>query len=148
MDNLVRNEQFDKSKNLKPIPFSKENQPTAEQKKKGWERKREAQRMLECFSSYLGKSYADILHIKSDIKKNPQDYTLLEVKLIQYMDSEKMTVDLLDRFIGKARIKEIDDVDNEDLQIVIIDHITSSDGTVEKRIVSDKTYKNGNEVVK
>lgn len=114
--------------NLRPIPFTKDNQPTSEQKKKGWDRKRQSMAMLGCIDEFLRKPYSEILEIKQDIKKNPQNYTLLEVKLIRYIESEKSTVDLLDRFIGKIRAIEMTSEGNDDCIINITRKIAGKNG--------------------
>jgi len=46
MGNLDKN--LDKRlENLRPVPFTKDNQPSPEAKKKGWERRREAQKIMD-----------------------------------------------------------------------------------------------------
>lgn len=87
-------------------PFSKDNQPTPEQKKKGWERRREAQKIMDEIMKLADMPYSDIKELLSDIKANPDKHTLREVKLANYLMDKKYTVDYLDRHISKA--KEVD----------------------------------------
>jgi len=101
MGNLDKN--LDKRiDNLKPVPFTKDNQPTPEQKKKGWERRREAQKIMDEIMQLADMPYADIKALLEDIKVHPEKHTLREVKLAQYLMDKKYTVDYLDRHISKA----------------------------------------------
>ena len=84
------------------VPFSPENQPTPEQKKKGWERRREAQKIMDEIMQLADMPYADIKALLEDIKIHPENHTLREVKLAQYLMDKKYTVDYLDRHISKA----------------------------------------------
>jgi len=84
------------------VPFSSENQPTPEQKKKGWERRREAQKIMDEIMQLADMPYADIKALLEDIKVHPEKHTLREVKLAQYLMDKKYTVDYLDRHISKA----------------------------------------------
>ena len=87
--------------NLKP-PFSAENQPSSEAKSKGWERRREAQKILDEFMRQGEMTYKEIKDLIDDIKAHPENHTLREVKIANYLMSTKMTVDWLDRHISKA----------------------------------------------
>lgn len=101
MNNLDNN--LDKRlKNLEPVPFTKENQPSPEAKKKGWERRREAQQIADELMKIKDLSYAELETMKQDIKLHPENYTVMQVKLMQYMSSSKLTVDWIDRHISKA----------------------------------------------
>lgn len=106
MENLDKN--LDKRiDNLKPVPFTKDNQPSPEAKKKGWERRREAQKIMDEIMQLADMPYADIKALLEDIKIHPENHTLREVKLAQYLMNKKYTVDYLDRHISKAP-QEID----------------------------------------
>lgn len=87
--------------NLKP-PFSKDNQPDPKLKSQGWERKREAQKIMDKMMELKDWTWEQMLEMKDDIKKHPEKYTVLEVKLADYLSREKFTVDFLDRHISKA----------------------------------------------
>jgi tRNA U34 5-carboxymethylaminomethyl modifying enzyme MnmG/GidA len=101
MNNLDNN--LDKRlKNLEPIPFTKENQPSPEAKRKGWERRREAQQIADELMKIKDLSYAELEKMKDDVKLHPENYTVMQVKLMQYMSSSKLTVDWIDRHMSKA----------------------------------------------
>ncbi len=101
MGNLDKN--LDKRlENLRPVPFTKDNQPSPEAKKKGWERRREAQKIMDEIMQLADMPYADIKALLEDIKVHPEKHTLREVKLAQYLMDKKYTVDYLDRHISKA----------------------------------------------
>lgn len=91
----------EKNPNLKPN-FTKDNQPSPEAKKAGWERRREAQKILDEFMRQADMSYKEIKDLLDDIKKNPQNHTLREVKIANYLMSQKYTVDWLNRHISNA----------------------------------------------
>ena len=82
-------------------------QPSPEAKSKGWERRREAQKIMDEIMQLADMPYADIKALLEDIKVHPEKHTLREVKLAQYLMDKKYTVDYLDRHISKAP-QEID----------------------------------------
>lgn len=84
------------------VPFSPENQPTPEQKKKGWERRQEAQKIMDEFMAKGEMSYKEIKDLLDDIKVHPENHTLREVKIANYLMSTKYTIDWLDRHVSKA----------------------------------------------
>jgi len=88
--------------NLKPGRLKTEPQPTPEQKKAGWERKRMAQEMMNLYDKYMHMTYADFSAIKEDVKNNPDKYTVMEVDMFRYAKNPKFIVDRLDRHISKA----------------------------------------------
>jgi len=91
----------------KDTQFTSEDQPSPEAKKKGWERRREAQKIMDEIMQLADMPYADIKALLEDIKVHPENHTLREVKLAQYLMDKKYTVDYLDRHISKAP-QEID----------------------------------------
>jgi len=101
-ENLDKNLEDKRLANLKPIPFTKDNQPSPEAKSKGWERRREAQKIMDEIMQLADMPYADIKALLEDIKVHPEKHTLREVKLAQYLMDKKYTVDYLDRHISKA----------------------------------------------
>lgn len=86
----------------KETQFTSENQPDPKAKSKGWERRREAQKIMDEIMQLADMPYSDIKALLEDIKKNPDKHTLREVKLAQYLMDKKYTVDYLDRHISKA----------------------------------------------
>lgn len=91
----------------KDTQFTSEGQPSPEAKSKGWERRREAQKIMDEIMQLADMPYADIKALLEDIKVHPENHTLREVKLAQYLMDKKYTVDYLDRHISKAP-QEID----------------------------------------
>lgn len=77
-------------------------QPSPEAKSKGWERRREAQKIMDEIMQLADMPYADIKALLEDIKIHPENHTLREVKLAQYLMDKKYTVDYLDRHVSKA----------------------------------------------
>jgi len=97
------NKNVKKNVNIENLtPFSKDNQPSPEAKKKGWERRREAQKIMDEIMKLSDMPYSEIKDLLSDIKNNPDKHTLREVKLANYLMEKKYTVDYLDRHISKA----------------------------------------------
>lgn len=87
-------------KNL--TPFTSDRQPSPELKKKGWERRREAQKILDEFMAKADMSYKEIKDLLDDVKIHPERHTLREVKIANYLMSSKYTIDWLDRHVSKA----------------------------------------------
>lgn len=77
-------------------------QPSPEAKKLGWERKREAQELLDLIKDMGDMSYKEIIEFQEDINRHPEKYTLKQVKIAQYLSDKKFMVDYLDRHISKA----------------------------------------------
>lgn len=121
--------------NLKPGRLKTEPQPTPEQKKAGWERRREAQQITDELMKIKNLSYAELEEMKNDIKLHPENYTVMQVKLMQYMSSSKLTVDWLDRHISKAPQEILMGGDME-LKITreIIDKPTTENGRTENEV--------------
>jgi len=82
--------------------FTSEYQPTPEAKSKGWERRREAQKILDEFMAKADMSYKEIKDLLDDVKIHPERHTLREVKIANYLMSSKYTIDWLDRHVSKA----------------------------------------------
>ena len=83
-------------------PFTSERQPDPALLKKGWERRREAQQIADELMKIKDLSYAELEQMKNDVKLHPENYTVMQVKLMQYMSSSKLTVDWIDRHMSKA----------------------------------------------
>lgn len=125
MGNLDKN--LDKRiKNLRPVPFTKDNQPSPEAKKKGWERRREAQKIMDEIMKLADMPYSEIKDLLDDIKKNPDKHTLREVKLANYLMEKRYTVDYLDRHISKAP-QQLDVEMGGDISINITEGIAKDD---------------------
>ena len=90
----------DTTKNL--TPWTSDRQPTSEQLKKGWERRREAQKIMDEIMKLADMPYSEIKALLEDIKLHPERHTLREVKLANYLMDRKYTTDYLDRHVPKA----------------------------------------------
>lgn len=84
------------------VKFTSERQPSPEAKSKGWERRREAQEIMDMIMRFKNMTWKEIKDLKKDIKINPEGHTVLEVKLARYISSSKFTIDFLDRHVSKA----------------------------------------------
>jgi hypothetical protein len=82
--------------------FTSEYQPSPEAKKKGWERRRVKQEIMDLITELRNLSMKELLDLIEDIKNNPDRHTVLEAKMVQYLKEDKFTVDFLDRNVGKA----------------------------------------------
>lgn len=104
-------------------PFSKNHQPSGKAKSLGWERRREAQAMMDKIKSLGGMSIEEYLKVREDIKINPGKHTMNEAILVEYIGklskSEKMMLDFIDRHVSKAPT-EITGADGKDLVPPII----------------------------
>jgi polyhydroxyalkanoate synthesis regulator phasin len=126
--NLEKDKRLD---NLQPVPFTSENQPSPEAKSKGWERRREAQKILDEFMSKGEMTYKEIKELLDDIKAHPENHTLREVKIANYLMSQKYTIDWLDRHISKAP-QEIDMTSKgEKINVVEVKFVGGLDDTGE-----------------
>lgn len=86
----------------KDTQFTSKDQPSPEAKKKGWDRRREAQKIMDEIMRLADMPYSDIKELLADIKANPDKHTLREVKLANYLMEKKYTIDYLDRHVSKA----------------------------------------------
>lgn len=84
------------------IPITKDTQPSPEAKSAGWQRRREAQKILDDFMRLGDMSAKELYVLVDDIKKHPENHSVREVKIAQYLSKEKFVVDWLDRHISKA----------------------------------------------
>ena len=91
-------------KNLKRFGIEKPViQPSSEAKKKGWMQRIQRIKILEEIEKLLDMSYAEIKARKEDMKEYPENYTVRQVKLIDYILNNKYLKDLMDRYIPKAK---------------------------------------------
>lgn len=81
-------------------------QPSPEAKSAGWDRKRRAREIMELSDKYSKMTYEELKRISIDREQNPSQYTVDEVRMIEYMikslKKDAMLIDFLDRHIGKA----------------------------------------------
>jgi hypothetical protein len=85
-------------------------QPSPEAKKKGWERRRAAQEIMNIMDDYRKMPYGELKKLIEDVKADPDSHTVQEVKLAGYMSSPKFTIDWLDRHVSKAPLETSLDV--------------------------------------
>jgi len=108
------------SKNLKP-PFSKTNQPSGALKSAGWQRRIEAQKILDEFMAKGEMTLKEIEDLLVDIKKHPEKHTLREFKIAEYLNDKKNTLDWLDRHVSKApqehNIKSQSEITNKGIDL-------------------------------
>lgn len=124
MENTVKNP----IDNLKPR-FTSDNQPSPEAKSKGWERRREAQKILDEFMKMGDMTFAELQELLEDIKKNPDKHTVREVKLAQYMTKEKFMTDWLDRHVSKAPLQTDVTSGGEKIDKIVVEIINPINGT-------------------
>lgn len=125
MENVKGN--VDTTKNL--TPFTSERQPTPEQKKAGWERRRAKQEIMDLMTKLRNMSVKEFDELKEDVKKNPDRHTVLETKLMQYITKERFTIDFLDRNVGRPP-QDIDvTTGGEKIDTVVVKFIETKDGT-------------------
>ena len=126
MNNLDKN-QDKRLQNLKPIPFTKDNQPTPEAKSKGWEKRRAKQEIMDLMTRLRNMSVKEFDDLKEDVKKNPDKHTVLETKLMQYITKERFTIDFLDRNVGRPP-QDIDvTTGGEKIDTVVVKFIETKD---------------------
>ena len=113
----------DKNRNLSAKGrFKTAPQPSPEAKSKGWERRREAQRIMDQAQKYIGCTYKDLKDTREDMKIHPEKYTVLEVKMLDYIMNNKYMTDWLDRHIAKApQGIELSNKDGSPFKVEIID---------------------------
>lgn len=129
----------DTTKNL--TPFTPTRQPTPEQKKAGWDRRRRANEIMNLVDKYSKLSYGELKELMNNIEKNPSNYTVDDVRILQYtiktIKRDNMIVDFLDRHIPKAPTTLALDEDSEPLTEVIVkivqnENRNASDNSVSK----------------
>lgn len=144
------------NKNANPIPnsvpFTPDRQPTSEQKKAGWERRKQAQEMMDKVKEYMSMSQKDFAELLQDIKEHPDKYTVQDVMLYKYatkaFNGEKFMIDWMDRNIGKAPVEVVGkDGENLTLRIVpILGGATSQIDTNVDNLSINDTIIDGDEV--
>lgn len=113
--------------NSEATQFTPDRQPTPEQKKAGWERKRARQEIMDLMTKLRNMSVKEFDELKEDVKKNPDRHTVLETKLMQYITKERFTIDFLDRNVGRAP-QDIDvTTGGEKIDTVVVKFIETKD---------------------
>jgi hypothetical protein len=87
--------------------FTSDNQPSPKAKKEGWDRRREAMKILNEFMTQSDMTVEDLANLEADIENNPDKHTVREWKIMKYIKDNDLTRDWLDRNLGKAT-QEID----------------------------------------
>ena len=96
-----------RQRNLKKFGIDKPPaNPTSAQKKAGWDRKRQAQQIMDKMLEFKDMTLQEFRAFENDIKANPDKHTVIELKLAQYISEKKNTIDFLDRHISKAPIQQ------------------------------------------
>lgn len=113
-------ENVDTTKNL--TPFTSDRQPTPEQKKAGWNRKKQAQEMMNKLQQFMKMSTKKFKDYLKDVKRHPEKYTVEDTLLYKYamraLEGDKFMIDWFDRNISKAP-QEISGPDGENLHTTI-----------------------------
>jgi len=82
--------------------FTSNNQPSGIAKSQGWDRRRERLELMNSIKDLLQMNYSDFLKMRKDIESKPQEYTVKDKMLIDYLSNDKYIIDWLDRLLGKA----------------------------------------------
>ena len=113
--------------NSEATQFTPDRQPTPEQKRAGWERKRARQEIMDLMTKLRNMSVKEFDELKEDVKKNPDRHTVLETKLMQYITKERFTIDFLDRNVGRPQ-QDIDVTTcGEKIDTVVVKFIETKD---------------------
>ena len=113
--------------NSEATQFTPDRQPTPEQKRAGWERKRARQEIMDLMTKLRNMSVKEFDELKEDVKKNPDRHTVLETKLMQYITKERFTIDFLDRNVGRPP-QDIDvTTGGEKIDTVVVKFIETKD---------------------
>lgn len=135
---------------LNPIPGNRkfgiaQGQPTPEQKKAGWERKRQAQAIMDTLMRYMHLTQAEFRDLIEKIKLHPEQYTVQDVLMSRYvsktMYTDKLMLDWMDRNISKAPVEVNTDVTSGGKPITPILGGITADGIAEatKEIAGQNT---------
>lgn len=127
--------------NTNPIPGNKRighelPQPTPEQKKAGWKKKRKLWYWIEKYSQLSLRKFENI---KQEIKTHPENYDMYQFQAIQYITKggngdPRFLFDSLDRTEGKARQSlEMSGKDGGDITIKIKDYGSDDRTTTETK---------------
>jgi hypothetical protein len=126
------------TKNMKQVGgasgngFDVNGQPSSEAKKRGWERRREAQEIMDMIMGLKNLSWYELEGLRRDIELHPDKHTVLEVKMVQYLTSSKFTIDFLDRHISKAPANVDLTTNGKDLNTLSVEQLKNALGEVIK----------------
>lgn len=103
--------------------YSKENQPSPEAKSKGWEKYRLKKAIKETFYDFADMSLHELQKISEDMKANPDKWSVIQAKTVEYLLDGKLKVDFMNRGLPYAptHIEEKSD------QTLTIEHRTITD---------------------
>lgn len=104
------------------VPFTSDRQPSPDAKKAGWNRRQQAQEMMDKVREYMKLPYAEFDKLLKDIAQNPDKYSVQDVMLSKYatkaFNGEKFMLDWFDRNISKAPV-EVSGTDGEPIQVAL-----------------------------
>jgi len=87
-------------------PFTASRQPSSAAKSAGWDRRKQAQKMMDKVMQYMNMSSKDFEKLLTDIKNNPHKHTVGDVMLYKYamraFAGDNFMIDWFDRNISKA----------------------------------------------
>jgi hypothetical protein len=103
---LTQNTEKNTRHNFGTNGFDKRGQPSPQAKKRGWERRRQAQQLMDRVLKYQKMKLKKFMEILDDIKVHPEKYTMGDVLAIQYVaksyNKDKFLLDFFDRHVSKA----------------------------------------------
>lgn len=126
-DLTKKKQKGNKNADKNPIPGNKkfgqeQPQPSPEAKKAGWNRRQQAQEMMDKVREYMKLPYAEFDKLLKDIAQNPDKYSVQDVMLSKYatkaFNGEKFMLDWFDRNISKAPV-EVSGTDGEPIQVAL-----------------------------
>lgn len=121
-------------------------QPSPEAKKAGWERRRQAQEMMNKVREYMKMPQSEFMALLQDIKNNPDKYTVEDAMLYKYatkaFNGEKFMLDWFDRNISKAPSEIKQDITSGGKPIPILGGITNVPTDDSNQKASDAEEKN------
>lgn len=83
--------------------FSKNYQPSPEAKSKGWRKYREKKAIKETFGEFSMMSLKELKEIYEDMKKNPDKWTVIQYKTVEYLLNNELLVDFMNRGLEYAK---------------------------------------------
>lgn len=88
------------------VPFTKENQPTPEARKRAWDRRRVAQAFMDLVIEYQDMPAEDFEALTKDMQTNKKKYTVFEMMAHKYatkvFNKDKFLLDFMSRHVSKA----------------------------------------------
>ncbi|MCA9376744.1 hypothetical protein H6763_01120 [Candidatus Nomurabacteria bacterium] len=94
-------------KNGKATQFSSKQQPSPDQKSKGWERKRQSQIFMDRITDYMGMTISEFEEVKENMEHHKDQFTINDKLAFTYISkmssSSKLLIDWVDRLLGKPK---------------------------------------------